>query len=788
MDINKTLNELDRLFSEKRLDQVEEFLIGKLNVAEKEGDRGAVLSLLNELIGFYREMTQYDKALFRGNEALAIIEDLGLKGTISHGTTLLNLANALRATGKYDESIKTYNQVEDIYNRLLDKDDFRFASLYNNESLCHQSVEMYDRALGCLEKALGIVLAHKDADIELATTYTNMGQVCIKLKTYDKALEYLNKAKNIFESGKEPDYHYSACVNALGSLCEVTGDYESAIQYYETALWEIYRTVGKTKNYHTIRENLMDTYKKAGRKIYTSTLELCQDFYETYGKSMIAQKFPQYKDKIAVGLVGEGSECFGFDDELSTDHDWGPGFAMWVSDETYEHIGKELQEEYEKLPKVFAGHIRYCTIEAKGRTGVVKIDDFYRRVLGTSFANGIPHSTTDWNAVNEYGLAAAVNGKVFLDVEGIFTAKRQTLLNYYPYNVWLEKIAKELALCAQSGQYNYGRMMARGDYVTAKIAIAEYMQHVMKLVYLLNRTYAPYYKWLHKGMEKLDILPEVGDICTAICDMPDQRDVWKDFVYTGEPNENDMIAMTIEIVAKLIVNKLLEMKLTTLNDLYLQRHVTEVIKCMRDDNEKGFEAKVEKIVKMEWEAFDKVNNEGGRASCQDDWDTFSIMRKSQYLTWDEEMLDMFIEEFESSMAIGRNLITEKYGRMMESTVPWEYEKIKDAFPALSEDRKKLQEGIIEIQVAWMEEFAKEYPKLAANSRSIRTSTDGVFNTSYETYLRGELGTYSDELIMLYGRFVAGIAAKGGNLALMTMTNTAKLYGYRTIEEAEVSCL
>ncbi len=36
---------------------------------------------------------------------------------------------------------------------------------------------------------------------------------------------------------------------------------------------------------------------------------------------------------------------------------------------------------------------------------------------------------------------------------------------------------------------------------------------------------------------------------------------------------------------------------------------------------------IDAIVLHEWQQFDKVKNEGGRADCQDDWNTFSIMRK-----------------------------------------------------------------------------------------------------------------------------------------------------------------
>ena len=154
------------------------------------------------------------------------------------------------------------------------------------------------------------------------------------------------------------------------------------------------------------------------------------------------------------------------------------------------------------------------------------------------------------------------------------------------------------------------------------------------------------------------------------------------------------------------------------------------------------------------------------------------------MTWNDDMLDEIIWYFEECMKQGRNLITEKYGRMMESTVPWEYEKIKDAFPPVDERKRAIIEEIVKIQVAWMEEFAKEYPKMAGNARSIHTSEDRVFNTSYETYLRGELMTYSDELVSMYGRYVAELVKEGKNLARLTMMNTAKLYGYDSLEKAE----
>lgn len=193
---------------------------------------------------------------------------------------------------------------------------------------------------------------------------------------------------------------------------------------------------------------------------------------------------------------------------------------------------------------------------------------------------------------------------------------------------------------------------------------------------------------------------------------------------------------------------------------------------------------IEKIVELEWQQFDKVVNEGGRADCQDDFETFSIMRKSQYMTWNDELLASYLEDLQTADKEGRNLITEKYARMMESTAPKKYEELKAMLPVLDEERVKIQEEIIKIQMGWMEDFAGKFPVMAGRARTLHTFEDKEYDTSYETYLRGELGTYGDDTFVLYGRFIAAYAKEGKNLAYDIMNNTAKLYGYESVEAAE----
>ncbi|MDY2699541.1 MAG: DUF4125 family protein [Lachnospiraceae bacterium] len=774
MNIEQVLEQLDGLFAQHKVAQVEGFLLGKIDEASAEGDTSALITLLNEIIGHYRETGEFDKSIAACRQVLVLMDELGLNGTVAYATTLLNVANACRAAGLLRESMTYYQEVRGIYEKNLAQTDFRYASLYNNMSLLFQEMGDYESACDCLERALGIASMYEGARIEVAVTYTNLAASQLKLGRYQEAIDNLMKAFSIFEMDEDRDYHYSGALSAMGEAQYLAGNLEESARYYKLALHEIERNMGKSKAYEITLQNLNAVTEKlqnlpVKNRQFKNGMELCEAFYEEFGKPMIHEQFPEYEQMIAVGLVGEGSECFGFDDQVSRDHDFGPGFCLWLTDSVYDEIGQALQSAYDKLPSTYMGITRFTTLKAQKRVGVFRIGDFYESLIGIK---DMPTTQNQWLFLDDYRLATAVNGKVFRDDLGEFTRIRKGILAYYPEEVRIKKIAREAALMAQSGQYNYSRMFGRGEKVTAAIALSEFMKHTMAMVYLLNRTYAPFYKWMHKGMGRLTVLKEIQEILNALVELP-----------TGD----ERIPQTIEVIVALIIAEMKKQGLTSGEDNYLDHHTDNILRSIPEKEKKDDSFKtalVNELVSLEWEAFDKVENEGGRADCQDDWNTFSIMRKSQYYTWTVEMLKSYISDFHNANDKGWNLITEKYGRMMESTAPLKYAQIKDSLPELPEVKKEIIEEIVKIQVGWMEDFAKEYPKAAGNARSIHTSEDNMFNTSYETYLRGELSTYSDQTLDLYGRFIAQLCREDKNLAKMIMANTASLYGYASLEELE----
>ncbi len=792
MNTEEIFAEIDRLYSENEGAKVEEYILGKLSEAAKLSDENAMIQLLNELIGHYRETGEFDKMNTFAEKLLAILDDSSQKGSMAHATSLLNVANAYRAAHMLKESNKLYQEVKSYYDANVEPDSMLYASLLNNMALLFQEMGDHESAADCLERALGISLMYSECRIEQATTYTNLAITLIKLDRLDEAQADLIKAFEIFEADEEPDYHYSAALSAMAEISYLRQDYDGSVKYYEKALAQIERCVGiESPAYKITKQNMEAALIKLGdervrghisserereENAGITGLELSRKYYERYGQPMIHDFFPEYEDRIAVGLVGEGSECFGFDDKVSTDHDFGPGFCMWLAKEDYKKIGKKLQKEYNRLPKEFMGYRKLSTQNAGQRDGVFTVGKFYKKFIGSKSA---PKKDEDWLKIDDAGFAHAVNGEVFTDELGGFSYIRNKLKEYYPDCVWRRKIAMTAALMSQTGQYNYPRMLQRGDSLTAGLYLSEFIKNTMQMLYLLGRRYAPYIKWMKKGLEGLE---NTGDIPEKLEILSEKR--------AGDEKVLDII----EDICTQILARLRKLGMARGEDNYLDHHVHEIIfgSIAADGNKPKAkeperptkEELVDRIISLEWNAFDKVINQGGRAGCQDDWATFSVMRKSQYMLWTEEMLESFINDFVMANEKGWNLITEKYGRMEESTAPEEYAKIRDSLPEIGEDKKQIIEAIVGIQVQMMEEFAAKYPKAASEARTIHTSQDSAYITSYETYLRGEISTYSDRTLELYGRFVAGMAKDNRNIAKETITNSALLYGYASLDDME----
>ena len=234
-------------------------------------------------------------------------------------------------------------------------------------------------------------------------------------------------------------------------------------------------------------------------------LELSRAFYLEHGAPMIAREFPELEGVLAIGLVGSGSECFGYDDSLSEDHDFEPGFCIFLPDESVidSRTAFRLERAYSKLPREFRGYRRSdLSPVGSNRHGVIRIEDFLLERTGSRDG---ALSVAEWFSLPEQSLLEVINGEIFRDDSQYFSNIRRSLA-YFPSDVRKKKLAGQLLLMGQSGQYNYKRCIERGESGAAALAAGEFVRSAMSVIFLLNSAYMPYYKWSFRALRSLPLL------------------------------------------------------------------------------------------------------------------------------------------------------------------------------------------------------------------------------------------------------------------------------------------
>lgn len=291
-------------------------------------------------------------------------------------------------------------------------------------------------------------------------------------------------------------------------------------------------------------------------------LQLSRQYYEHIGYPMLASRFPELLPQMAIGLVGEGSECLGFDDDFSQDHDFGVGFCIWLPESTFNIYGKEVQAAYDALPAQFAGFYgRNVTVGAGQRVGVFSIEHFYRRYLNCV----CPQTAMDWLKIPMSYLATATNGEVFYDGNGEFSRIRMALQQYYPEDVRRKKLAAKVFTMAQAGQYNYSRSLKRNDGGASYLALAEFVKATMAVLYLLNKAYMPFYKWVFRGSQELS---QGQDTITKVRHLMTQADAYEKI-------------QLIEAIAADAARYLIDAGLSTSHDTFLEGHAQSIMQGIK---------------------------------------------------------------------------------------------------------------------------------------------------------------------------------------------------------------
>ena len=300
-------------------------------------------------------------------------------------------------------------------------------------------------------------------------------------------------------------------------------------------------------------------------------LELSRAFFAEFGMPMLEREFPDQLPLLAAGLFGSGSECFGYDDSVSRDHDFEPGFCLFLPDESIvsRRTAFLLERAYAKLPREYLGVRREILSPVGGaRRGVLRISEYFSDKVGSP--DGVL-SLEQWLSIPENALAEATNGLIFFDAYGLVTEIRKRLSSF-PEDVLRKRVAGNLLLMAQAGQYNYRRCLSHGELAAAQLAIVEFVESAMSAVFLLNRKYQPFYKWRFRAFRELPLLGDLADTFSFLLCSGNE-----DIIQAEKENMISEISLAVSTL-------LYEQELTGIPDPDLETQAYEVNNRIKDPN------------------------------------------------------------------------------------------------------------------------------------------------------------------------------------------------------------
>lgn len=270
MNVNGFYEQIDQYFAIKDFKSAESYMLQTLAQAKEEQDHGALVTVCNELGGFYRAFSRYTEGIPLYEQALSSLEALGMKNSEAHGTTLLNFATTLSIVGRYEDALDAYTKAAAIFEGPDYAKDYRLATLYNNMSSLYQNMDQLVPAEAYLYLAMEILENLEDSDIEIAITFSNLAGVYLAMEDEERLDDARNAAEQAIarftKVSGDTDVHFAAAVSALGEVCFREFDFAGAEEQFRKAMALTIRDYGdQTLGYAVLCDNLAATLRAKGQ-------------------------------------------------------------------------------------------------------------------------------------------------------------------------------------------------------------------------------------------------------------------------------------------------------------------------------------------------------------------------------------------------------------------------------------------------------------------------------------------------------------------------------------------
>lgn len=261
---------------------------------------------------------------------------------------------------------------------------------------------------------------------------------------------------------------------------------------------------------------------------FRPALELCGEFFHEVVKPILDDAMPALQ--YCAALIGPGSEVYGFDTEMSMDHDWGLRLFLFLderdaseSDVISALLGNRLPLTWDGFPVAIETLTTTSTVrkmESKDAARPLKhhvtpitLSKFCQAQLAYDFT-AEPPSAAQWLSIPSHALREMVCGQVYHDPLGRIAELRRTL-TWYPQDVYLYMLA---AGCQRIGQESH--LMPRAGYAGSELGSAiiasRLVRDIMNLCFLLEKQYAPYAKWFGAGFNRLKCSGELEPLLMAV--------------------------------------------------------------------------------------------------------------------------------------------------------------------------------------------------------------------------------------------------------------------------------
>lgn len=722
----------DKLLKENKINDARNLLEDSLEHAIKNNNTALIIQILNEAIGFYRDLSEFDTSVKYANALLNLIKKMKLDYK-DEATCLINIANAFRAGGLLEASAEIFKEAKSLFDLNIN-DSNLLAALYNNWALLYEEKNEIKEAISLLKQALLLV----NDEIKIASTHVNLGMCYLKLNELALAECEIEISKTIFEKNKN-DFHYSGFLALKAKYYNLIKEDRKAINYYEEALANLLKTVGQNTYYYELKDELFKLYDKHNIARHIKGLELSESFFNE-NKALLFKKISSNAiEYITIGLFGFGSECYGVDDEISEDHDFDQGFIILVEDSVPLTDFLKIKQAYDCLPKLYK---RFCLLN-QTKHGVHYMKE-YLNYLGVN----------DIKNISDESKALLLNGKLFYQgFASTFSNLRYDIRKNSNYDFLIDLSLKALEINKYI-PYNLKRSLDRGDLYTFKSLKNNLVNHLIEFYYIYHKMYLPHDKLRLKLMDNNSIIKK-----------------WIYYIL----DHDDISKLYEEISAKIIETLHNFNVIKRINTLYIEDYKEEITSFIKEWNIKR--KLTNEIVEIEYKMFKSLKNIGGEASCQRNYPYFKLMREAQYLTFNINLLESYLEDLHEALNNNYNLLEIKYGFMEETLDPNHFKEISSRLPQLTKFQKEVIASISDV-VLEMKNLFDKTPH--AKMRDNDSSYDTYNNASYETYLKGELASYSEKTLYLYARMLQKLSQNNQNIVSLTAFYTYFLRCYESV--------